>query len=104
MMKQLTAVFPVLFGNHNYKPGDRLPVHDEVFVNEWVHNGTAVWEDDSCVEKKAVKARMAAAMPGITGNAYPSAGMGQDLMGKPPPGKTRGAQPGPSRGRRKSSG
>lgn len=104
MMKQLTAVFPVLFGNHNYKPGDRLPVHDEVFVNEWLHNGTAVWKDDGSAEKKAVKARMAAAMPGITGNACPSAGMGQDLMGKPPPGKTRGAQPGPSRGRRKSSG
>lgn len=104
MMKQLTAVFPVLFGNHNYKPGDRLPVYDEVLVNEWVHNGTAVWEDDGSTEKKAVKARMAAAMPGITGNAYPSAGMGQDLMGKPPPGETRGVQPGPSRGRRKSSG
>ncbi len=97
-------MFPVLLGNHNYKPGDRLPVYDEVLAKEWVHNGTAVWKDDGSTEKKAVKARMAAAMPGITGDAYPSAGMGQDLMGKPLPGKTRGAQTGPSRGRRKSSG
>ena len=103
-MKQLKAVFPVLFGIHNYKPGDRLPVHDEVFVKEWVRNGTAVWEDDGSKEKKAVKARMAAAMPGITGDAYPSSGTGQDLMGKPPPGKTGGAQTEPYRGRRKSSG
>ncbi len=104
MTGQLIAVFPVLLGNHNYKPGDRLPVYDEVLAKEWVHNGTAVWKDDGSTEKKAVKARMAAAMPGITGDAYPSAGMGQDLMGKPLPGKTRGAQTGPSRGRRKSSG
>lgn len=103
-MGQLIAVFPVLFGNHNYKPGDRLPVYDEVLAKEWVHNGTAVWKEDGCTEKKAVKARMAAAMPGITGDARPSAGMGQDLIGKPPPGKTRGAQTEPYRGRRKSSG
>ncbi len=104
MTGQLIAVFPVLLGNHNYKPGDRLPVYDEVLAKEWVHNGTAVWKEDGSTEKKAVKARLAAAMPGITGDAYPSAGMGQDLMGKPPPGKTRGAQTGPYSGRRKSSG
>ncbi len=102
-MGRLTAVFPVLFGNHNYEPGDMLPLYDAGFVKEWVQNGTAVWEEDSTAEKQAVKASMATAIPGITGNAYPSAGTGQDLAGKPPSRKTRGAQPEPSRGRRKSS-
>lgn len=102
-MEHLTAVFPVLFGNHNYEPGDELPVYDTGFVREWINNGTAIWEEDNVTEKCTVKARMAAAMPGITGDAYPSAGTGQDLVGKLPSRKTRGAQTEPSKGRRKSS-
>lgn len=102
-MGRLTAVFPVLFGNHNYEPGDELPLYDTEFVREWINNGTAVWEEDHVTEKRAVKARMAAALPGVTGNAYPSVDTGQDLVGKLPSRKTRGAQTEPPKGRRKSS-
>lgn len=102
-MGRLTAVFPVLSGNHNYEPGDELPVYDTEVVREWINNGTAIWEEDHVTEKRAVKARMTAALPGVTGNAYPSVGTGQDLVGKLPSRKTRGAQTEPPKGRRKSS-
>ena len=102
-MGRLTAVFPVLFKNHNYEPGDELPADDEGLVKDWICNGTAVWKEDSEPERLAVKAKPATALPGITGDAGPSAGAGQDLAGKVPSRKLRGAQPEPSRGRRKSS-
>ncbi len=102
-MGHLTAVFPVLFENHNYEPGDRLPVCDTGLAREWINNGTAIWEEDNVAEKHAVKARMVSAMPGTTGDAYPSAGKGLDLIGRPPSRETRGAQPEPSKKKGKSS-
>lgn len=49
-----------------------------------------------------VKARPATAPTGLPGMAYPSAGPGMDLIGKPPPRHLRGARPEPTKGRRKS--
>lgn len=48
------------------------------------------------------KARQVSAPAGLTGTAYPSAGPGMDLIGKPSPRSLRGARPEPSKGRRKS--
>ena len=103
-MERLIAVFPVLFKNHNYEPGEELPADDKGLVKGWICNGTAIWKEDGGAERQAVKAKLATALPGITGDACPSAGTGQDLAGKPPSRKLRGAQPEPSKRRRKSSG
>lgn len=106
-MKQLIAVSPVLFENANYGSGDKLPTHDAEFVTLWIGNGTAVWKEmeESAEEpkKRRVKAMQAAAPAGLSGDAYPSAGLGRDLVGKPPSRKTRCAQPEPAKGRGKSS-
>lgn len=106
-MKQLIAVFPVLFENANYEPGDELPTHNAEFVKLWTGNGTAVWKETEGQaeepKKRRVKAKQATAPAGLPGDAYPSAGPEQDLVGKPPSKKVRGAQPEPARGRRKSS-
>lgn len=105
-MKQLTAVSPVLFENADYKPGDKLPTHDAEFVELWIENGTAVWKDteESTEEprKREVKARQLTAPTGLSGDACPSAGPEQDLAGKPPSRKVRGALPEQTKGRRKS--
>lgn len=106
-MKQLIAVFPVLFENENYEPGDKLPTHDTEFVTLWIENGTAVWKDteESAEEskKRRTKARQMTAPAGLPGAACPSACPEQDLVGKPPSRRTRGAQPEPAKRRRKSS-
>lgn len=102
-MKQLIAVSPVLFESVNYEPGDELPTHNAGLVEVWTENGTAVWKDAEEPKKRGAKARQATAPVGLPGDAYPSAGPEQDLVGKPPSRKTRGAQPEPARGRRKSS-
>lgn len=101
-MKLLIAVFPVLFENANYEPGDKLPTHNAEFVKLWIENGTAMWKESAEEStKRRVKAKQKTAPAGLSGSAYPSAGQDQDLVGKPPSRKVRGAQPEPSR--RKSS-
>lgn len=102
-MKQLIAVFPILFENTNYEPGDRLPTHNAGFVKAWVGNGAAVWKGMEEPKKRRARARQATAPAGLAGDAYPSAGSEQDLAGKPPSRKARGAQPEPAKGRGKSS-
>lgn len=102
-MERLIAISPVLFENRNYEPGDELPTHDAGFVEAWLENGAAVWKDGEAPEGHAVKAKQATAQAGLSGDAYPSAGQGQDLVGKPPARKVRGARPEPEKGRRKSS-
>ena len=102
-MEQLIAVFPILLGNRNFEPGDGLPTDDAGLVEAWVRNGAAIWKDTEEPGKGATKAKLATAPAGLPGDAYPSAGPGQDLVGKPPSRRTRGAQPEPARGRRKSS-
>ncbi len=101
-MKRLIAVSPILFNNHNYKPGDELPIYNLDLVAEWVHNGAAVWWDEE-QKKQTIKAKSASAPAGLPGDAYPSSGSEQDLTGKVPSGKIRGAKPEPSKKRRKSS-
>lgn len=102
-MKRLIAISSILFENRNYEPGDELPTHDAGFVEAWIENRAAVWKDREVPEGQAVKARQATAPAGLPGTAYPSVGPEQDLMGKLPPRRIRGAQPEPKRGRRKSS-
>ncbi|MFG6383458.1 MAG: hypothetical protein K1V96_04280 [Lachnospiraceae bacterium] len=101
-MKYLIAVFPILFESQNYKPGDKLPTHNTGFVEAWIKNGAAVWREDEERKKQVVKAKSITAPVGLLGDAYPSAGLEQDLIGKPSSRKIRGAQPEPSKGRRKS--
>jgi len=102
-MKELIAVSSILFGNQNYKPGDKLPIHNSVLVDIWLCNGAAIWRDNEEPKKQEAKVRPASASMGLSGNAYPSAGPEQDLIGKPPAREIRGAKPEPARGRRKSN-
>ena len=62
-----------------------------------------MWKDAEKPKKRGTKARQTTAPAGLPGDAYPSAGPEQDLVGKPPSRKTRGAQTEPAKGRRKSS-
>lgn len=101
-MRQLIALSPILFESQNYEPGDGLPTHNAGLVGIWTGNGVAVWKDTG-ESTAAVKARQTTAPAGLPGDAYLSAGPEQDLVGKPPPRKARGAQPEPAKGRRKSS-
>lgn len=102
-MKQLIAVSPILFESTNFEPGDELPTHNAGLVDIWTGNGAAVWRDTEEPKKRGAKARQTTAPAGLPGDAYPSAGPEQDLVGKPPSRKTRGAQPEPAKERRKSS-
>ena len=102
-MRQLIAVSPILFESRNYEPGDELPTHNAGLAGIWIGNGAAVWKDAEEAGERAAKARQAAAPAGLPGNAIPSSGPEQDLAGKPPSRKTRGAQQEPTKGRRKSS-
>lgn len=101
-MKQLIAIYPVLFESQNYEPGDELPTHNARLVEVWTGNGTAVWKDMEDPKKRSVKARQTTAPAGLPGDAYPSAGPEQDLVGKPPSRSVRGAPPEPTKERRKS--
>ena len=102
-MKQLIAVSPILFESVNYEPGDELPTHNTGLVDIWTGNGAAVWKNAGGPGKRATKAQQTTAPAGLSGDAYPSVGQGQDLVGKPPLKKIRGAQPEPAKGRRKCS-
>ena len=91
-MRRLIAVCPILFESQNYNPGDEA----------WTKNGAAIWKDDKKSEKHTIKAKPVTASAGLPGNAYPSARPEQDLIGKPPSRRARGAQPEPSKRREKS--
>ena len=101
-MRRLIAVCPILFESQNYNPGDELPTHDIGFVKAWTKNGAAIWKDDKKSEKHTIKAKPVTASAGLPGNAYPSARPEQDLIGKPPSRRARGAQPEPSKRREKT--
>lgn len=102
-MKELIAISPILFENQNYKPGDKLPIHNPEFVSIWLCNSAAIWRDNGEAKKQKVKARPASASAGLFGSAYPSAGPEQDLIGKTPAREIRGARPEPAKGRKKSN-
>ncbi len=102
-MKRLIAVVPILFKNHSYKQGDELPMDNAEFVEAWTKNRAAIWQEENEKLEKVAKAKPAAAPTGLCGDAYPSAGLEQNLVGRPPSKKARGAQPEPTKGRRKSS-
>lgn len=92
-MKHLIAVSSILLDNSDYKPGDELPTHNPGLVDAWITNGAAIWKADEEGKKQVVKAKSVTAAAGLTGDACPSAGSDQDLVGKPPSRKRRGAQP-----------
>ncbi len=102
-MEKLIAVCPILFENKNYEPGEELPTHNTGFVEAWTDNGAAIWKNTEEPRKQMAKAKPVTAPAGRSGDAYPSAGPDQDLIGKLPSRKARGAQPEPAKGRRKSS-
>lgn len=97
-MKHLIAISPILFENTEYKPGDKLPTHNAEFVKLWIENKSAVWRDtEESAErpkKQGVKAKQMTAPVGLSGDAYPSAGPEQDLVGKPPSRKKQGSSAG----------
>ena len=103
-MKQLIATYPILFENQQYEFGDELPTHNAEFVAIWIENGTAKWQEEMEEKKNTVKARRITAEVGLTGSAYPSSGMEQDLIGKIPSKQARGVQSEPTTRRRKLSG
>lgn len=102
-MNHLIAVSSILLDNCVYKPGDGLPTHDPELVGAWIANGAAVWKDGGEGKKQAVKAKSVTAPAGRAGDACPSAGPDQDLVGKPPSRKRRGAQPEPDKKGKKSN-
>jgi hypothetical protein len=102
-MKHLIAISSVLLNNRDYKPGDELPTYDPGLVEAWIVNGAAVWNEDKEEKERTVKAKPATAPAGRAGIACPSAGSDQDLVGKPPSRKRRGAQPEPDGKGKKSN-
>lgn len=92
--KKLIATAPILHGNRQYAPGEELPEGDPAYVDAWIAAGSAVWKDgtgEPAEKKRVPKARPAAAPAGATGIAQPATGAEDDLVGKVPSPKARGA-------------
>jgi hypothetical protein len=70
-------------GFTHYRPGDTLP-ENHPDAAAWVESGAAVWRSDDYTPPTWVKARMAAAEPGIGGIAVGGEATGGDLAGKVP--------------------
>lgn len=89
----LKAVRPVLYASTMYEAGEVLPATDEALVAAWVECGSAEWIDDEDAQEITArpKAKPAAALAGVTGKATPSHGPEEDLVGRVPAPKTRGA-------------
>lgn len=103
-MDRLICIFPLLFQNTQFFPGDELPTNDMEYISAWVRNGTAEWKEElEEPKKKKPKARAVTAPAGATGTAIPSTGEELDLVGKVPLPEARGAQPEPTKKGRKRS-
>jgi hypothetical protein len=85
MAERLVALTTIRtdMGFTRYRPGDTLPA-DHPDAAAWVENGAAVWRDDDYTPPTWVKARMAAAEPGLGGIAVGGEATGGDLVGKVP--------------------
>lgn len=65
----LVALRSVLYLAHQYRKGDELPTNNSAMVEAWIAAGSAVWVDEDAETEStaSVKARPAAAPPGIEG-------------------------------------
>lgn len=65
----LIALRPVLYLARQYRAGDELPTNNPVMTEAWIAAGSAAWkdEDEQAEATASVKARAAAAKPGIEG-------------------------------------
>ncbi|MCM1189808.1 MAG: hypothetical protein NC541_11000 [bacterium] len=80
--KILTAIYPILYLSHQYKPGEKLPTNDSGMVEAWIAAGTAAWLP---VREPAVKAKPRTAEPGLPGQvAVSEAEDGENLVGRIP--------------------
>ena len=97
MAKRLTARVHILYNGRQYKPGEQLPTNNPAYISAWIEAGSAVWTDESdgsentTVKKTAAKAQRKTAPAGVTGIAQPATGAEEDLVGKVPSKKARGA-------------
>jgi len=93
----LKATRPVLYTSRLYGTGDALPVTDEALVAAWLECGSAVWADDNEDTATHARAIPRSAPAGVTGIAHPSHGPENDLVGRVPDSKLRGAVKEPSK-------
>ncbi|EET60343.1 hypothetical protein BRYFOR_07539 [Marvinbryantia formatexigens DSM 14469] len=97
MKKRLIATVPILYSNEQYQPGEALPTTDPAYVSAWFEAGAAVWENESDGIKKSTEAKSSAkaqlltAPAGATGLAQPATGAEENLAGKVPGRRARGA-------------
>ncbi len=76
---KLVAVYPILYGAHQYKVGDELP--DSDMKQTWLDAGTAVMVEDEPASK-VPKAQLMTAQPGQIGIS--NSGNEDDLAGRTP--------------------
>ena len=75
----LRAKLPILYMSRQYRIGDILPANNERMVQAWVNSGAAFWDTVES-QKKAPKATLATAEPGLPGRS--SNGDPEALVGK----------------------
>ena len=85
-MAKLVALVPIRAeaGFRVYQPGETLPADDPAQAEAWTKCGAAVWQDDDHVPPAWVKAKPAAATPGLPGLAVGGEAAGADLAGRVP--------------------
>lgn len=76
--KVLAARTYILYGSHQYKPGEILPANNPDMVEAWLDAKTAAWVP---VQDQPVKASPVSAVPGLAGTVLGAAQMGA-LAGK----------------------
>jgi len=80
-MSTLRAKLPILHSSKQYRVGDALPAGNEALVSAWLESGAAYWDEVES-HKKAPKATLATAEPGLPGRS--SDGDPEALVGKKP--------------------
>jgi len=70
-------------GFTRYRPGDALPA-DHPDAAAWVQSGAAAWMPDDEPAPAWVRAKRAAATPGLPGTAIGGEATGEDLVGRVP--------------------
>lgn len=103
MDKKLIALSRILIDGVQYEIGDELPsIHPYVdtYVDTWIENKSATWQTGESLQK--AKAVLVTAFPGLSGDAFPSSGIEEDLVGRVPNRRFR-IEGGPSKIGRKRS-
>lgn len=81
---KLIALYPILYHSKTYRIGEELPPNDADMTAAWLEAGTAKWMDEAPEPKKAAKAVLAAAEPGVSGTAQGGEAAPENLAGKVP--------------------